>query len=74
MLHCFPNFIPAVHQYGDMPDIVALIAPRPLHMNFGELDDDSPIDVVREGMKTIANAYASMHAEERFSYFIEKGA
>ncbi len=43
-------------------------------MNFGELDGDSPIDVVREGMKTIAKSYASMHAEKHFSYFIEKGA
>ena len=73
MLHCFPNFIPGIYQHGDMPDIVALMAPRPVHMNFGELDGDSPIDIVRKGMKTIENAYVSMHAEKQFSYFIEKG-
>ncbi|QDT27005.1 Abhydrolase family protein [Gimesia panareensis] len=74
MLHCFPNFIPGIHQYGDTPDIAALIAPRPLHMNFGELDGGSPIDEVRHGVKIIANNYAAMNAETNFSYYIEEGA
>lgn len=73
MLHCFPNYIPGINQHGDMQDIVALMAPRPVHMNFGELDGGSPIDLVRVGLKEISNTYASMHAEKHFSYFIEKG-
>ncbi len=73
MLHCFPNFIPGIFAHGDTPDIAALIAPRPLLLNFGEKDGGSPIDFVREGVKTIANAYASMHAERHFSAFIEEG-
>ncbi len=72
MLHCFPNFVPGIHQYGDTPDIAALIAPRTLHMNFGELDGGSPIDEVRAGIKTVESAYASMHAEKKFTYFIEE--
>ncbi len=71
MLHCFPNFVPGIFQYGDTPDIAALIAPRPLHLNFGETDGGSPIDEVRRGIDVIANAYASMHAEKNFSSFIE---
>jgi dienelactone hydrolase len=73
LLHCFPNFIPGIFAHGDTPDMVALIAPRALHLNFGELDGGSPIDDVRAGVRTIADAYASMHAEEKFSYFIEDG-
>ena len=73
MLHCFPNFIPGIFQYGDTPDIAALIAPRPLHLNFGELDDGSPIDEVRRGLKVIADAYSAVHADEHFSYYIEEG-
>ena len=73
LLHCFPNFIPGLHQYGDTPDIAALIAPRPLHMNFGEEDRGSPIQEVRAGMKTIAKAYAQAGAAENFSHFIEAG-
>lgn len=74
MLHCFPNFVPGIYPHGDTPDIVALIAPRALHMNFGERDDGSPIDEVRRGMKIVSDAYAAMHAEDRFSYYIEEGA
>jgi dienelactone hydrolase len=48
LIHCFPNFIPGLLQHGDTPDIAALIAPRPLLMNFGENDTGSPIEEVRE--------------------------
>ncbi len=73
MLHCFPNFIPGIFPYGDTPDIAALIAPRPLHLNFGETDSGSPIDEVRRGLETIARAYESVHADEKFSSFIAEG-
>jgi len=73
LLHCFPNFIPGIHQYGDTPDIAGLIAPRALHLNFGEHDNGSPIQEVRQGVETIAKAYAAKGAEKNFSYFIELG-
>lgn len=73
MLHCFPNFVPGIFQYGDTADIVSLIAPRALHMNFGETDSGSPIDEVRNGLKIIGNAYSAIHADDKFSYFIEPG-
>lgn len=73
LLHCFPNFIPGLFQYGDTPDIAALIAPRALHMNFGENDGGSPIPEVREGVKRIGKAYDEVGAAENFSYFIQEG-
>ncbi len=72
MLHCFPNFVPGIYQFGDTPDIAASIAPRALHMNFGDKDGGSPIDEVRRGVEVIKRQYESMHAEKNFSYFIEK--
>jgi len=74
LLHCFPNFIPGLGAYGDTPDIAALIAPRPLMLNFGERDGGSPIEEVRAGIETIASSYASMHAEKMFDAYIEAGA
>lgn len=71
LLHCFPNFVPGLFQYGDTPDIAALIAPRALHLNFGENDRGSPIEEVRQGIETIRRAYQSMHAEDKFTSFIE---
>ncbi len=49
LLHCFPNFIPGIHRYGDHPEIAALIAPRALHLNLGETDHGSPIEEARAG-------------------------
>jgi dienelactone hydrolase len=71
IIHCFPNFVPGFQQFGDTPDIASLIAPRPLHLNFGETDAGSPIDEVRAGVETIRQAYDRVGAGEQFSYFIE---
>lgn len=73
LLHCFPNFIPGWRQYGDTPDIAGLIAPRRLHLNFGETDAGSPIEEVRQGIGTIARAYAAAGVAENFSSYIEPG-
>ncbi|MFI5378589.1 MAG: dienelactone hydrolase family protein [Tepidisphaerales bacterium] len=73
LLHCFPNFIPGWFRYGDTPDIAGLIAPRRLHLNFGETDSGSPIQEVHEGVQTIARAYEAAGAKEQFTYYIEPG-
>jgi dienelactone hydrolase len=73
LLHCFPNFIPGWLQYGDTPDIAGLIAPRALHLNLGETDGGSPILEVREGVRTIAQAYAAAGAADKFTHYIEEG-
>jgi len=74
LLHCFPNFIPGWFQYGDTPDIAGLIAPRALHLNFGSLDAGSPIEEVRDGIKTINSAYRKSGADDQFSWYIEEGS
>jgi len=71
ILHCFPNFIPGLYQYGDTPDIAALIAPRALHLNLGENDGGSPIAEARQGIETIAAAYKALGAADKFTSFIE---
>lgn len=74
LLHCFPNFVPGWSQYGDTPEIAGLIAPRAMHLNFGELDELSPIEEVRAGIETIAQAYERTGAPDRFTHYIEPGA
>jgi dienelactone hydrolase len=71
ILHCFPNFIPGWLPHGDTPAIAGLIAPRALHLNFGELDGGSPIQEVRAGIEVISRAYAAAGCPERFTWFIE---
>lgn len=74
LLHCFPNFIPGLYEFGDTPDIAALIAPTPLQLNFGEQDSGSPIEFVRQGLQRIESAYGAVGAAENFSSYIEAGA
>ncbi len=74
LLHCFPNFIPGLFAFGDTPDVAALIAPRALHLNFGEKDGGSPIEEVRQAIKTIAAAYEAAGAADAFTWYIEEGA
>ena len=71
LLHCFPNFVPGWEQFGDTPEIAGLIAPRRLHLNFGETDHGSPIQEVRAAVKQIAEIYKQGNAATQFSYFIE---
>lgn len=71
ILHCFPNFIPGLFEYGDTPEIASLIAPRPLHFNLGEMDEGSPIEEAREGIQRIAAAYAAMNASQNFTSYIQ---
>lgn len=73
LLHCFPNFVPGWLQFGDTPDIAALIAPRALHLNFGELDSGSPIDFVQKTLPRIEQAYKNAGAPQNFTSFIEPG-
>jgi dienelactone hydrolase len=74
ILHCFPNFVPGWKKYGDTPEIAALIAPRALHLNFGEMDTDSPIESVKRGLARIADVYEKAGAADKFTFYIEPGA
>ncbi len=72
LLHCFPNFVPGWLEYGDTPEMAALIAPRALHLNLGDKDGGSPIEHAREGVKRIAAEYERQGVSNQFSWFIEE--
>jgi dienelactone hydrolase len=73
LTHSHTNFVPGWQRYGDTPDIAALTAPTPLHLNFGEDDADNPADAVRAGIDLITRAYARQGLAERFTSFVEPG-
>jgi len=89
LTHCHTTFVPgwqrqedACEAVGiadtpdlpDTPDIAGLIAPTPLHLNFGERDSGSPMSGVLPGIETIALAYEAAHAPGHFTAFVEPGA
>jgi dienelactone hydrolase len=74
VVHSFSNYIPGLTNYGDIDDIVSLIAPRRLHLNFGAKDKGSPIDFVRGGLDKIKNSYKCSGQADAFSYYIDEEA
>src|SRR5579859_7896125 len=72
ILHCFANFVPGLLRSGDTPDIVSLIAPRRLHLNFGAKDVWSPIADVRRALPRIARAWAEAGSPDRFTWLIDE--
>ena len=55
MFHCACNFVPGLHAFGEMYDLVGLIAPRPLLVEAGDHDEIFPLGAVR---RSVARARA----------------
>ncbi len=58
MGHCACNFIPGLHEFGEMHDLVGLIAPRPLLVEAGYYDPISPIVAVKRSIRKAREVYA----------------
>ncbi len=55
MHHCACNFVPGLHQFGEIYYLVGLIAPRPLLIEAGNYDPIFPFEAVK---KTIVKTQA----------------
>jgi dienelactone hydrolase len=61
--HCPCNIVPGILELGEMYDVAALIAPRPLLIVHGVHDEIYPIEGTRETYGHLRNVYAAMDAE-----------
>jgi hypothetical protein len=52
-IHC--NFVPGLHQFGEMYDLVGLIAPRPLLVESGSYDPIFPRKAVMHSVEIARN-------------------
>lgn len=70
MHHCPCNFVPGLASHGEMTDVLALLAPRPLCIESGLQDPIFPIASVRSASQKIQQHYAvfgaSQHVETDF--------
>ena len=64
--HCIDNYLPGILRYGEMYDVAALIAPRPLLVESGSKDPIFPIEATRYACEKVRRAYALLKAEDRF--------
>jgi len=63
MSHCACNFVPGLARFGEMYDLVGLLAPRPLMVEAGTHDPIFPIDAVRSSVARTQEVYAVFGAE-----------
>ena len=63
--HCVCNCLPHIMQYGDMSDVVALHAPRPVLLINGIKDTIFPIAQAREGYEELKMVYALLGVPDR---------
>ncbi|GAA3400549.1 dienelactone hydrolase family protein [Paenibacillus hodogayensis] len=65
--HCVDNYIPGLLRYAEQPDIVGLIAPRPLLVESGTDDPIFPLSAADEACGQIAAVYRLLGEEEKFA-------
>ena len=63
--HCVDNFVPGLVRHAELPDLLSLIAPRPLLMESGTEDPIFPIQAFHAAHERIRKVYALLDAEAR---------
>ncbi|NLX03550.1 MAG: acetylxylan esterase [Phycisphaerae bacterium] len=65
MHHCICNFIPGILGVGDLPELAALLAPRPVLIEAGTRDGIFPIEAVRDAVGRLREIYAVWDASNQ---------
>lgn len=71
--HCLDNYIPGILLEAEMPDLIGLIAPRPLFIEAGTVDHLFPVKVVEDAIEKLTYIYQSFRAKESIDYHIFEG-
>lgn len=71
--HCLDNYLPGVLQSAEMPEFLALIAPRPLFIESGTDDHLFPAAGVEEAVQFVGAVYRDLGAEDRFAWDLFPG-
>jgi dienelactone hydrolase len=65
MSHCACNFVPGLHRFGEMYDLVGLIAPRPLLVEAGTHDPIFPMEAVVRSVRRAREVYRVFGAQDQ---------
>lgn len=64
--HSFVHFVPHLHRWLDLPDVVSMAAPRALLVQQCERDGLFPLAGMKESLDVIAKVYAKGGAKDQF--------
>jgi dienelactone hydrolase len=65
--HSFVHFVPHLHRWLDLPDVVSMAAPRALLVQQCEKDGLFPLAGMKESLEVIAKVYEKGGAKEKFT-------
>ena len=65
--HSFVHFVPLLHQWLDMPDIVGMMAPKPLMVQQCREDALFPLTGMQQSIDKLAAIYSKAGAPDRFA-------
>ena len=64
--HSWVHFLPTIHQFLDLPDVVSMMAPKPLLVQQCEQDGLFPLAGMRESVEKIAAVYEKAGVRDKF--------
>ncbi|MGA1867492.1 MAG: alpha/beta hydrolase family protein [bacterium] len=67
------NYVPGLIQFGDMSDIAALIAPRPLFLEQADRDPEFPLEYARIAFRELQKIYQQERATENLAMAVGEG-
>ncbi len=65
--HSFVHFLPGLHRYLDWPDVVSMMAPKPLLVQQCEKDGLFPLAGMKESLDKIGKVYEKAGVKEQFA-------
>lgn len=71
--HCIDNYLPAVLTYSELPELIGLIAPRPLFIESGKQDPIFPIETVEKAVDYLRQLYAEEGSRGDFGVHLFEG-
>ncbi|WP_162880795.1 alpha/beta hydrolase family protein [Paraliobacillus sediminis] len=71
--HCLDNYIPNILSCGELPDLIGLIAPRPLFIEAGKSDHLFPIETVKTAMDKLKKIYNLQLADNNLASHLFEG-
>ncbi|KRE44705.1 dienelactone hydrolase family protein [Paenibacillus sp. Soil724D2] len=71
--HCIDNYLPGVLEYSELPELLGLLAPRPLFIESGQQDPIFPIETVEVAIQYLRQVYAEADADEKLGVHLFEG-
>ncbi|MEH7222657.1 alpha/beta hydrolase family protein [Bacillus sp. JJ1566] len=71
--HCLDNYVPGILQYAEMPELIALLVPRPLFIESGKMDHLFPVKETEKAIEHINGIYSKRNVEHLVNWHLFEG-